>query len=243
LLFCSLNYIGFDHLIIYDNNSTDGLQTLFANRTDLEIILWPWRRSQHQAYTHALLFTKNRCVWTLFSDLDVFIFPRSSNSIRRVIQSQASPDVGQISFKLLRMSHEYLLECPNASITETYIHRKKLPDAWDKNPSSAIMTSRALPMHQIHEARLSNPYKSIILSTDIAYGVHYSDRCWKQYFAQKVVGRTGIKDWIIPRNVSISHPSKSWQQLSTAATIEDTVFRNFKRKIMRMPMPKPVLFR
>ncbi|CAF1059737.1 unnamed protein product [Rotaria sordida] len=235
--------VGFDHLIIYDNNSTDGLGKLFVNRTDLEIIRWPWRRSQHQAYTHALLFTRDRCVWTLFSDLDVFIFPRSSNSVRSVIQNQATSDIAQISFKLLRMSHENRVECFNASITETYIHRKQLPDAWDKSPSAAVITSLAVPIHRIHTASLLKPYKSITLSSDIAYGVHYSDRCWKQYFLQKVVGRTGVKDWIVPRTVNILHPSENWQKLSKAATIKDTEFRDFKRKIMRMPMPKPVLFR
>ncbi|CAF3055439.1 unnamed protein product [Rotaria sp. Silwood2] len=234
--------VGFDHLIIYDNNSTDGLEILFPNRADLEIIRWPWRRSQHQAYTHALLFTRDRCVWTLFSDLDVFIFPRSSNSVRSIIQNQARSDITQISFKLLRMSHENLVECSNTSITETYIHRKRLPDAWDKNPSAAVITSLAVPVHQIHEAELLKPYKSIILSSDIAYGVHYSDRCWKQYFSQKVVGRTGVKDWIVPKTVSILHPSENWQKLSKEATIKDTEFRDFKRKIMRMPMPKPAIF-
>ncbi|CAF3712875.1 unnamed protein product [Rotaria sp. Silwood1] len=224
--------VGFDHLIIYDNNSTDGLGMLFANRADLEIIRWPWRRSQHQAYTHALLSTRDRCVWTLFSDLDVFIFPRSSNSVRSVIQNQASSDIAQISFKLLRMSHENLVECSNTSITETYIHRKRLPDAWDKNPSTAVITSLAVPMHRIHEAQLLKPYKSIILSSDIAYGVHYSDRCWKQYFFQKIIGRTGIKDWIVPRTVSILHPIQDEYTLDIVGfgSVEDVLKLYIKEK-------------
>jgi hypothetical protein len=145
--------IGFDHVIIYDNNSTDNLQSLFHNNDDIEIISWPWRRSQVQAYTHALLFTKNRCVWTLFSDLDSCIFPRSSTSIRKIIENITTIQVAQIHFKFLRMSHENLIKCSNASVTDTYIHRNKLPNAWDKQPFSAVLTSLALPLHGIHRAK------------------------------------------------------------------------------------------
>lgn len=230
----------FNHLIIYNNNSTDGLPTLFKNIADLEIIRWTWRRSQHQAYTHTLLFTIDRCVWTLVSDLDVFIFTRSSHSVRNVIENQGRPDIAQISFKLLRMSHENLIDCANGSIKETYIHRKRLPDAWDKSSSSAFILSHAVPMHRIHEAQLMKPYKSIVLSSDIAYGIHYSDRCWKQYFLQKVAGVNG---WIVPRTINLFRPSENWWKLSKGATIEDTEFRDFKRKIMRISMPKPSIFR
>ncbi|CAF4298959.1 unnamed protein product [Rotaria socialis] len=238
--------VGFDHLIIYDNNSTDGLTTLFTNRADLEIIRWPWRRSQNQAYTHALLFTRDRCIWTLMSDLDVFIFPRSSNSVRSVIENQARSDIAQISFKLLRMSHENLVNCTNGSITETYIHRKRLPDAWDKSSSAAFIPSLAIPMHRIHEAQLLKPYKSIVLSSDVAYGVHYSDRCWKQYFLQKIVGRTGVKDWIVPKTINIFRPNESWRKLSKGATIKDIEFRDFKRltiiyKPKLSPLGTPIL--
>ncbi|CAF3588443.1 unnamed protein product [Rotaria sp. Silwood1] len=141
------------------------------------------------------------------------------------------------------MSHENLVECPNASVTETYIHRKPFSNAWDKSPSSAVIASQAVPLHRIHHAQLLKSYKSIILSSHVAYGVHYSDRCWKQYFLQKVIGRTGVKDWNIPKNISIFSPSEGWRKLSNGATIKDTTFRDFKRKIMQMPIPKPNIFR
>jgi hypothetical protein len=233
--------IGFDHIIIYDNNSTDNIWFMFDSYSDMEIIPWPWRRSQQQAYTHALLFTKSRCVWALFADLDTFIFPRSSTSISEILKNVTMINVAQVGFKVLRMSHDNLVKCPNTSITETYIHRKKLPDAWDQYPFSAVLTSLGLPIHQIHGAPLSQPFESINLHPQIAYGVHYSDRCYEQYYYQKLFGRNGVRDWNIPKNYSITNPIPSWRTLSVNANVKDTEFRDFKRGIDKLGLPAPLL--
>lgn len=62
--------IGVDKMYIYDNNSTDGMAALGRALDGVEVIPWPWRRSQRQAYTHARLIGRRRCRWMLFMDLD-----------------------------------------------------------------------------------------------------------------------------------------------------------------------------
>lgn len=233
--------IGFDHIIIYDNNSTDNLRSLFDSYPDMEIIPWPWRRSQQQAYSHALLFTKTRCIWALFADVDSFIYPRSSTSISEIMKNVTTMNVAQVGFKVLRMSHDNLLKCPNKSISETYIHRKRLPDAWDRFPFSAVLTSLALPVHQIHGAPISKPFISINFPPEIAYSIHYSDRCFEQYYYQKLFGRNGVRDWNIPKQYTIKNPLPQWKTQSLNANITDTKFRDFKRRIDKLLLPTPVL--
>jgi hypothetical protein len=41
----------------------------------VEVIPWPWRRSQNQAYSHALAFARSRCHWIFLADVDYFLFP------------------------------------------------------------------------------------------------------------------------------------------------------------------------
>jgi hypothetical protein len=149
--------------------------------------------------------------------------------------------VVQIGFKMLRMLHDNLVKCPNTSTAETYIHRKKLPDAWDQYPFSAVLTSLALPIHQIHTAPLSQPFISITFPQEIAYGIHYSDRCYEQYYYQKLLGRNGVKDWNIPQKYNITNPLPSWRIQFVNTSVKDTEFRDFKRNINKLPLPTPVL--
>jgi hypothetical protein len=121
-------HIGIDHFYIYDNNSTDHLAALYGHgHDDIEVIPWPWRRSQNQAYSHALAFARSRCHWIFFADVDYFLLPLTSPpTVQGIVahvlgQSKCSVSSVVLRFEGLRPSHDNLVTCPAAPVIETYV--------------------------------------------------------------------------------------------------------------------------
>jgi hypothetical protein len=79
--------IGIDHILIYDNESTDGFQASIRDHLDsgfVEIIPWPHFveniNFQHLGFAHAVSYMAGRTTWLALLDLDEFLF--STRSVR-----------------------------------------------------------------------------------------------------------------------------------------------------------------
>jgi hypothetical protein len=243
-------HIGIDHFYIYDNNSTDDLAARYGRgHDDIEVIPWPWRRSQNQAYSHALAFARSRCHWIFFADVDYFLFPLTSPPTVQGIVAHvlghspcsASSSVVELRFEGLRPSHDNLTTCPDKPVIETYIHSRTDKDAYDLG-FGLVMSSAADALHHIHFAELQPHRKSVKVAHDVAFGYHFSDRCWPQYYRQKCFGRGSIRDWDIPDDVDETHPKKEWWDIGKHAVVTDTRLRDFKRTLVGPP-PAPVIRR
>lgn len=70
--------LGVDHLYLYANspNSTAALAADLAHRPDVEVLPWPWRRSQFAASGHFLAAARSRCGWVTLIDLDEWLLVR-----------------------------------------------------------------------------------------------------------------------------------------------------------------------
>eukprot|EP00170_Pyropia_yezoensis_P002316 contig_9720_g2320 len=70
--------LGVDHLYLYANspNSTAALAADLAHRPDVEVLPWPWRRSQFAASGHFLAAARSRCGWVALIDLDEWLLVR-----------------------------------------------------------------------------------------------------------------------------------------------------------------------
>jgi hypothetical protein len=81
--------IGVDHFVLYDNGSTDGGADLirrsrFAHRVTL--IDWPQRAGQLPAYADFIARHAKRFAWAAIIDLDEFIHPLDSDSLRPLLR-------------------------------------------------------------------------------------------------------------------------------------------------------------
>lgn len=67
--------IGIDHVYIFDNGLNVDLTTMFGTRTDVEIIPWPWRKTQNQATSFMILAARRRCDILFKPDTDEYVLP------------------------------------------------------------------------------------------------------------------------------------------------------------------------
>jgi hypothetical protein len=93
--------IGFNRVLIYDNDSTDGMAELvrpLAARFPVEVIDWPGadRRSpQRDAYKESLIRIED-CDWVLYIDIDEFVVPWGFQDIQDYV-SRIPGDVGSVA--------------------------------------------------------------------------------------------------------------------------------------------------
>lgn len=91
LAFCAAE--GFDHVLIYDNGSTDGPHDVLRPWIDLgfvEVIDWPlhWKsRSQTRAFEDALERLRGRTRWAAFIDVDEYLFSPGGRTVAETLTS------------------------------------------------------------------------------------------------------------------------------------------------------------
>src|SRR5512140_3821709 len=80
--------VGFDHFVLYDNDSTDdGAARIQASpfARYVEIIPWPPRPGQLVAYRDVIKNHARRFDWVAFIDIDEFIVPLETASVRELL--------------------------------------------------------------------------------------------------------------------------------------------------------------
>lgn len=61
---------GVDKVNIIDNNSPTDFEQLFAGREEIEVLYWPFRKSQVQLFSFLMHMCASRCKWMLLLDAD-----------------------------------------------------------------------------------------------------------------------------------------------------------------------------
>lgn len=82
--------IGFDHLYLYDNNSTDDYQTElrpYIEAGKVTLTIWSKDFSQMEAYRECLTKYRKETQWLLWLDIDEFFVPRYSKDVNKWIKS------------------------------------------------------------------------------------------------------------------------------------------------------------
>ncbi len=93
---------GFEHFILYDNNSTDNTVEILQKYIQSNIVtLIPWpnfcvtHSLQMLAYSHAVTHMAGRTRWLSFIDLDEFLFPTETDDLRAaLVEFESEPAVG-----------------------------------------------------------------------------------------------------------------------------------------------------
>jgi hypothetical protein len=237
--------IGIDHFYVLDNNSPD-LDQLAGQLEDVEIISWPWKRSQHAAFTYAGMVAKSRCKWIIHFDVDEYIYPRSPPSFAALVhQLDQGGNIGAVRFPTLPMTAPNLRECPQTGVVQGYLYRREWATALHTHnglqvTKSVCMAEAMRGLHHVHTCSTPGLPQSLINESQ-AYIVHYGSQCWRDFFVQKLkYGRNGVADWAAPSSLSDAPPASHWLfNVPKHYTVRDTDFRDFYLSIMAGPSPPP----
>ena len=232
--------IGIDHFYIFDNNSSEP----YLQDPDVEYISFPWKKSQFQALTYGVHMVRSRCQWLAVFDVDEFIYPRGAGSVPGMLAGSVRNNVGEITLKMLTMSSTDVVHCPNASVPEGYIYRRKNATAELKAPKS-ISWAEGLRYHEIHHGNFYRGYpksRRSVVPAEAGYIVHFNLQCWPDYYVSKYkFGRNGlVSDWVDAGYQQHVVP-KGWERRGRAYTVVDTSFRDYFLAVGARPRPAPAL--
>jgi hypothetical protein len=242
--------IGIDRFYVLDNSSPD-LDQLAGQLEDVELIPWPWKRSQHAAFTYGGLVAKSRCTWIVYFDVDEYIHPRSPPSLAALVREHDAPPpagaaaAGALRLPTLLMTAPDLRLCPPSGVVEGYLHRRGRAAALHTRGGAHVVkavcrAAAAGGLHRVHHCATPGAPQPLV-NESRAYVVHYSHQCWRDFYAQKLRhGRSGVADWPAPAGLSEAPPASHWLfGLPGGYTVRDPEFRDFHRRTMAGPAPPP----
>ncbi len=119
--------LGFEHIFIYDNNSTDRIAdalTRFINGGVATLITWPARAGQIDAYNHAVHLLRDSSEWLGFFDVDEYLVLHQHDSIDGYL---ASCNADQILLPWRNFPYGGHTAAPGGADTENYFwaHRNR----------------------------------------------------------------------------------------------------------------------
>lgn len=206
--------IGVDMVYVFDNNSPTDLNKLLGGREDVEVINWPWGKSQTQALSFMLIAGRARCEWLLLSDADEYVMIGIGKNgelagekvLKKYMMMRQLQETSQLHFPYLTMApsgHVYIAKEP---LPEVYIHVGKRQKVNGKTMSktdrgwmsSMIHSSYGLPGTRFvrHEAGSSG--RKPVELTDAPYLIHYQRRSLEEVLMKVEDGAASV----------IAHPEK-----------------------------------
>ena len=232
---------GVELFVIYNNNSTDNTTMILNEYKNIINHDWPWKKTQIQSFVHGSLFLKEICNWTLFIDVDEYIFPVANRyfnvSIKdmildfpRWVKNQKTPSnasqVVQLCFDSKDMGPSGHIKCPSCSLSEAYIHFLQ----WRRYGKCATKVKNILPDTVIHKFSVKG--LTVKLPRSSAHLIHFRYQCWENHKKKYSKGRASslVPDWHkdVLRKTPI--PNLWKKQLGPP----DVSFRNYKRRLIFM---------
>ena len=153
--------IGVDMFYLYDNGSSDGggeviRRSRFARNVTL--IDWPERPGQLSAYNHFRVHHARQFTWVAFIDIDEFIMPLASASIRQILLRNIYQPYAAILLQWLVFGPSGHIHRPDGLVIESYTRR--LPQTADasRHVKTLVRTEHLLGIdYTPHAAECSGP--------------------------------------------------------------------------------------
>lgn len=199
--------IGVDRVFIYDNNvNSNVLEREFEDKDDVEVVYWPWRKSQEIAQNHFLVLAKTRCKWVVMCDVDEYVMVRPHEmSLRMYLRHlETMPRFGGVQMPALTMGSSGHVHRPNGSVVESYMHRIN----WgDRHKAKSIgLASEVVPQTLVHYLPLRQGRLNLLMKhhpersgrdNNYIFIVHYNRRSWEDFFKKNQLGRSALEvdDW------------------------------------------------
>lgn len=195
--------IGVDHIYIYDNQSPVNLSERYKDSNDVEVVYWPWDRSQIQAQNHFLLTGKRRCQWGILIDVDEFVMIRTggqdrSNTLKDLLNElRETRGISQLRLSSVTLGSSGHVYRPRQVAAEAYWH---LANVQDNLTKPVVWLGHVLPNSEVHSLRLAAGHRSLITRSLLASGkqeriglVHMKYRSWEDFVAKARGGRNSFR--------------------------------------------------
>lgn len=244
--------LGVDHVYIYDNNAARNLSGIFKDAPDIEVIEWPWERSQLQAQNHFLLSGRFRCQWAVLIDVDEYVMLRPKFPIvgepplkKYLRLMREVRDYSQVRLTSVALGSSGHIYRPGAPLAETYWHYANIQDNLTK---PIVWLGHALPDSLVHRVSMANTYYSLTTESALVEPetshvalMHMKYRSWEDYVLKGRGGRNSylVDEWSYSSNWTIHNPSRNHMMIRNAGAF--TAFRKLWKRIMLYDPQPPVL--
>ena len=259
--------LGVDRVYIYDNNHTPTIGRQLSALSDVEVVHWPYPRSQFQAQTHFLLLARRRCTWAILIDVDerivyrpahvawsrhnrhpTYTLPRSP--LRHYLHAQTyTRGVSQVLMPPYEMGSSGHRVQPRESPQEAYIH---LTGKQSRAMKPIVYVDHAWPQTHVHSVRMFPRHDKFHIPPSLlaphalpqaAIGLaHYRMRSWEELVRKLRASRNSVTVAVPPPTTfRADKPRRS--HLYAPKRLRYTHFRAAYRVIMRRRLTPPVLRR
>lgn len=242
---------------IYDDGMPRNFSKELSNRKDLQIIDWPWQRSQIQAQNHFLLHGRVRCHWIVLFDVDEYIAIKQAgdlgkgivikqNSLRYLLRELKAEGYSNIMLNSIFMGSSGLLEEPKKAPPEVYVNRLH-PTIW-KSPKPLLYADHTFPLSMVHSVFSYVGYRRTTLSLCVEKNstgwnagiVHYSSRSWEEYNRKRNGPRNSFQV-IEAKNLSNTNEKPTIAFLNPPGGKHFSDFRELYGEVMKLPILAPTI--
>ncbi|CAN8061736.1 unnamed protein product [Agarophyton chilense] len=253
--------IGVDMVYIIDNDAEEDLSQLYKNRDDVQVLYWPWRRSQTQALSYMTVAARSRCEWIMMADVDEFAMLgigdhdqlADKQVLRLYLRRHLNSDYKQFMFWFLVMANSGFVNAPDGPMPEVYIHKSgrqvkngksvAYTDHWWKH--SGVHRFGGIPSLQAPIQTNSSKLYKPVDEDDQPIMVHYHHRAYEDQITKEKYGSASTTDGKGDPITTVSMPQDvpKW-----VTKVDDrfkyTYFRDIYRVIMATPFEfKQILVR
>ena len=142
--------IGFDHIYIYDNND-DPAQLHSAKFiwgcSDIDIIRFPGRNKQIASYKHSLAHHSGLYDYMAFIDIDEFILPVGTKSIKPLLESYSH--IHTIGLTWSNFGHSGHISRPAGLVIDNYAWSYPIPSPQIKSITRLKNPDRLISQHNV----------------------------------------------------------------------------------------------
>lgn len=244
--------IGVDYVFIYDNQAVGKLTEIYRDAADVEIVNWPWQRSQLQAQNHFLLTGRRRCEWVLLIDVDEYLVIRplrpgcKEQPLKRYLRLKRERwDISQIRVTSIALGSSGHIYRPRGPMAESYWHKANLQDNLTK---PIVWIGHTLPNSFVHRVEVAPGYYSEtsisaldeLGSIEIAL-CHMKYRSWEDYVLKGRGGRNSfhVDEWSYSSNWSVHSPNANHLTIRNADIFVE--FRRLWRRLIMRDIQAPEL--
>lgn len=151
--------IGVDMVYIMDNNGPTDFAELFKGRSDVEVVFWPFLRSQIQSFSYFTHWSRSRCEWMFLFDGDEYLMLglgkngelASKKPLKRYLDRLQPQRYDLLEFRFVIMGSGGLIEIPKVAPPEAYIYQDDRDDS--RHGKTILRTDLDWVYHGLHWVR------------------------------------------------------------------------------------------